>query len=189
MSERGTALRVSDSEREAAVNALREHFFAGRLDLDEFKARVDEAYAARTHGELEAVARELPAVDEPQPARKKPWLLPGNTSFAVRVHTRRPPDEAVDDVVALVFPRLAGTGYTPELEEPAKRVFGRDERPGWTIAVAVLLFPLGLVALAYRSRSRVTVQGSRTENGLTAIDVYGTAPLAVRRVIRDRAAS
>src|SRR5512132_2911744 len=75
----GMALRVSDVDREVVVDALREHFFAGRLDVEEFTERVEQAYAARTAGELEAVERELPVAADIAPARK-PWLLPGNTS-------------------------------------------------------------------------------------------------------------
>jgi hypothetical protein len=187
MEERRPAVRVSDSEREAAVLALREHFFAGRLDVDEFTARVEEAYAARTLDDLDAVERELPLVEVGR-SRQKPWLLPGNSHFAVRIHTRQPPERAVDETLAAVLPPLGGSGYRPETEEPAKRVFVRDERPAWTIAVAVLLFPFGLLALTHRSRSHVVVHASRVDHGVTAVDVYGTAPLAVRRVIRDRAA-
>ena len=188
MEERGTALRVSDAEREAAVEALREHFFAGRLDVEEFTERVEQAYAARTVRELEIVERELPAAGRVAPALRKPWLLPGNTSFAVRIHTRRPPAAAVDDVLGDVFTRLAAFGYEPRHDEPAKRVFVRSERPTWTIVVAVLLFPFGLLALTYRERSQVVVSAAPTQHGLTAVDIYGTAPLTVRRAIRDRAA-
>jgi hypothetical protein len=42
--------------------------------------------------------------------------------------------------------------------------------------------------LLYRERSQVVLKATPTEHGLTAVDVYGTAPLAVRRTIRDRAA-
>jgi class 3 adenylate cyclase len=62
------ALRVADADRESAVAALREHTVTGRLTLEEFSERVDEAFGARTAGELERVARELPAPE--QPARK-----------------------------------------------------------------------------------------------------------------------
>lgn len=167
---------------------LREHYFAGRLDVEEFTERVEQAYGARTLGELDEVERELPASVVATPARRKPWLLPGNASFSVRVHSRRPPAEAVDAVLSEVATPLTGLGYEPTQEEPATRVFLRSERPAWTIVVAVLLFPFGLVALLYRERSQVVLKGTRTEHGLTAVDVYGTAPLAVRRTIRDRAA-
>lgn len=54
-------IRVADDDRERAVVELREHAVAGRLTLEEFSDRVDQAYSARTRGELDLVLRELPA--------------------------------------------------------------------------------------------------------------------------------
>jgi hypothetical protein len=55
------ALRASDADRERTVSRLREHGTAGRLDVEELEQRVGAAYAARTHGELAALVRDLPA--------------------------------------------------------------------------------------------------------------------------------
>jgi len=60
--ERLPAVRASDAEREQVVAELREHSAQGRLTLEEFSQRVDEAYGAKTLAELETVRRELPAV-------------------------------------------------------------------------------------------------------------------------------
>jgi hypothetical protein len=185
--EQSAAVRVSDADREATVEALREHYFAGRLDVEEFTERVEQAYGARTFDELQEVERGLPAAPA-VPARRKPLLLPGNSSFSVRIHSRRPPPEAVDDLLREIATPLTGLGYEPQREDPATRVFARSQRPAWTIVIAVLLFPFGLLALLYRERSQVVLKATPTEHGLTAVDVYGTAPLAVRRTIRDRAA-
>jgi hypothetical protein len=51
-------VRVSDADRERAVATLRTHHSAGRLTLDEFTERVEEAYRARTHTDLERSLRE-----------------------------------------------------------------------------------------------------------------------------------
>lgn len=67
-------LRVSDEDRDRAVLALREHCVEGRLTLEEFSSRLDEAYAARTKGELAQVTRELPARPTVTP-RRRGWLL------------------------------------------------------------------------------------------------------------------
>ena len=45
-------LRASDAEREGEVVRLREACAEGRLTLQEFSERVEEAYAARTRAEL-----------------------------------------------------------------------------------------------------------------------------------------
>lgn len=52
--------RVTDQERQRAVEQLRLHVGAGRLTLDEFGERVDEALGARTGAELRVALRELP---------------------------------------------------------------------------------------------------------------------------------
>lgn len=61
-------MRVGDSEREATVNELREHFASGRLTQEEFNQRMDDAFAAKTRGDLKAVMRELPSVRPSIPA-------------------------------------------------------------------------------------------------------------------------
>ena len=62
-------VRASDAERERVAASLREHCAAGRLTLEELSTRLDEAYRARTSGELEAALRELPAQPETRPRR------------------------------------------------------------------------------------------------------------------------
>jgi hypothetical protein len=73
------ALRASDAEREQVVAELREHAAQGRLTLEEFSQRIDEAYGAKTLAELEEVKRELPAVSalpSARPRRKaRRWLV------------------------------------------------------------------------------------------------------------------
>jgi hypothetical protein len=54
-------MRASDSERERVAETLREAVAEGRLEMEEFEQRLDAAYKARTHGELEPLVRDLPA--------------------------------------------------------------------------------------------------------------------------------
>jgi Domain of unknown function (DUF1707) len=54
------AIRASDAEREQAVALLQAHAVDGRLTLEEFAVRIDEAYAARTRDELDVLRRDLP---------------------------------------------------------------------------------------------------------------------------------
>jgi Domain of unknown function (DUF1707) len=65
----GDLVRASDSDRERAVLALREHLAAGRLTLEEFTERMSVALAAATTAQLEPALRELPAT---APMRRKP---------------------------------------------------------------------------------------------------------------------
>ena len=56
----GPEIRIGDAEREAAVQALGEHFAAGRLTKDEFDERSASAYAARTASSLRPLFVDLP---------------------------------------------------------------------------------------------------------------------------------
>jgi hypothetical protein len=64
--------RASDSEREQAVELLREAAVDGRLTVEELAERADLAHRARTHEQLAAVTSDLaaaPASAAPQPER------------------------------------------------------------------------------------------------------------------------
>jgi hypothetical protein len=54
------ALRIGDSEREAAAADLGDHYVAGRLTLDELHERLSDVFAARTAGQLWKVMADLP---------------------------------------------------------------------------------------------------------------------------------
>src|SRR5581483_4675992 len=54
------SLRVSDTDRDSAVVALRDHLLNGRLTLEEFGERVGATLAARTAADLAEPRRDLP---------------------------------------------------------------------------------------------------------------------------------
>lgn len=54
-------MRASDSDRDAVVSDLGEHFQAGRLSAEELDERTGRALAARTWGELRDLLADLPA--------------------------------------------------------------------------------------------------------------------------------
>jgi hypothetical protein len=66
-------MKASDSDRDAVVSDLSEHFQAGRLTVEEFDERTGHALAARTWGELRALLADLPAAQPktPAPARSQ----------------------------------------------------------------------------------------------------------------------
>ncbi|MEA2473599.1 MAG: hypothetical protein QOE06_1514 [Thermoleophilaceae bacterium] len=55
-------MRVSDAERDRAVDRLRDHAAAGRLDHEEFEERVGTALAATTVADLDALTSDLPSL-------------------------------------------------------------------------------------------------------------------------------
>lgn len=62
-------IRIGDSEREQAINALGEHYSAGRLDIDEYGERSAKVTAARTRNDLNALFSDLP---QPHPRVASP---------------------------------------------------------------------------------------------------------------------
>ena len=87
------ALRASDADRDRTVALLRDHAAEGRLTLEEFTERMERAYLARTHDELEELARDLPAPAALVVSRRRPtrFLLSlfGSTEREGRIRVRR----------------------------------------------------------------------------------------------------
>ncbi len=54
-------LRLSDAERQAAVDQLGEQFAVGRLTREEFDERSDAVWSAKTQGDLSPLFADLPA--------------------------------------------------------------------------------------------------------------------------------
>ena len=70
--QRRASLRASDADREQFVEALRQHHAEGRLTTEELAERTERAYAARTFGDLDALATDLPPLRPPTPRRAPP---------------------------------------------------------------------------------------------------------------------
>jgi hypothetical protein len=66
--QRRASLRASDADREQFVEALRRHHAEGRLTTEELSERTERAYAARTFGDLDALATDLPPIQPSAPA-------------------------------------------------------------------------------------------------------------------------
>jgi hypothetical protein len=69
---RRASLRASDADREQFVEALRRHHVEGRLTIEELSERTERAYGARTFGDLDALAADLPPVQPSAPAPGRP---------------------------------------------------------------------------------------------------------------------
>ena len=65
--------RIGDRERDAVVDALKVHFGAGRLTIDELEDRTARALVARTAGELVPLTDDLPAIAPPPPVQDDAW--------------------------------------------------------------------------------------------------------------------
>lgn len=67
-------LRAADADRQATVDRLRGALDEGRLKMEEYLERMEQAYQAVTYGELAELCRDLPeaAVQPRQPAAGAP---------------------------------------------------------------------------------------------------------------------
>ena len=54
-------LRASRADRERVIDLLKAAFAQGRLDRNEFDARIGQALASRTYAELAAITGDIPA--------------------------------------------------------------------------------------------------------------------------------
>jgi hypothetical protein len=167
------ALRVSDFDRERAVDDLKAHAAAGRLSADELGERVAAAYGASTFGELADLMSDLPergnrtAVVRADASRKRRApLWPGVRAFSEIVEVPVPPDEVRRRVLEHLAPALAKYGY--ELVEAGDRQlkFVFDGRTG---------------SFSLPRRLTVRMAFEPLGEGRTRLLAHGRAPLGVRR--------
>jgi hypothetical protein len=178
-------VRASDADRERAVRALRTHHLAGRMTAEEFERRIELAYAATTRDELEELVEDLPrrgGVVVPATARRKP-LLPGLRSFAISFEADLPADAVLEEAMRVVAPNLIGYGYQLEPGQPNRLVFTlpRDLTPLLALLVPIIGL-LGLLFARYTT-SQVILTAREVGHGRTVVDVFGAAPVSVRRAM------
>jgi Domain of unknown function (DUF1707) len=184
-----TDLRASDADRERAVELLRDHAEAGRLTVDELDERCSLALSARTFGELDALIADLPPIGRPPaplppaPARPMQFDVAGRIGFAEAWRAPCGPDRAMQDLLRFVAPVLHGHGYELRERTPYRLLFERSRRPVWTFVIAVLFFPIGLLALLHKDQARVAIDLSPAGDG-TLVAASGAAPLVVRQAFR-----
>jgi hypothetical protein len=179
-------LRASDAERERVVGHLRDHALAGRLTVEELDERCARAYAAVTRLELSALLADLPS---PSPVRRPasppaPPALgpPGVRPFTYEWHHPVAPDKAMEEALRHIAPALNRQGYELVDRTETRLGFVYSYRPGWTYGVALLLPPIGWLALFSKRDERVMIdlEPDRRRGG-TRMIVRGNAPKRVRR--------
>jgi hypothetical protein len=90
--------------------------------------------------------------------------------------SRLPPDEAIQRYLTLVSDSFRASKWFPINQSPSGVTFGRERFHAWQIALAILLFPLGLLALlAAKEHHWVTATFVGRGNG-TAIAMTGAVP-------------
>jgi uncharacterized membrane protein len=77
------SLRISDADREAAVDLLGEQYSLGRLTKEEFDERSDAVWSAKTQGDLAPVFADLP-VPAAAPPGRSPVRVPAGAPHRPR---------------------------------------------------------------------------------------------------------
>lgn len=80
-------LRISDHDREAALEALGEHMSVGRIDLDEYGDRSAKVTTVKTRGELAEIFEDLP---QPHPKLGDEPAKPAPAASAVEPAAPKP---------------------------------------------------------------------------------------------------
>jgi hypothetical protein len=84
-------MRAGDNERQAVADKLRSALDEGRLDLHEYDERVQQAYSAKTYGELDSLVTDLPGTIPAQQSRVQPYQAPAAPQPAAEVGEMRRP--------------------------------------------------------------------------------------------------
>lgn len=194
-------LRASDAERDRVVVALREHAGEGRLTMEELDERCSAALSARTRGELSALLHDLPESPAAPTGLSVPAAPPvlaappaaaprqakgvGVRPFTYEWHHRVAPATAMDEALRHLAPALHRLGYELAAKTEHRLVFTYSHRPAWTFGVAILLFPVGLLALLHTHQERVVLDFDPAPGGGTRLVASGRAPRRVRRAFAE----
>jgi hypothetical protein len=184
--------RASDTERERIADWLREAAAAGRLTVEELDERMGRAYSAVTRGELTSLIADLPVASAPPPmaipraVAPLPVMLPGRAYFTGRWRSAGDVAAAGAEVMRHLVPMLNADGYQIIERSSQRLVLRRRKVPTWAIIIAVVFFPLGLLALLARESDAVTVELFSDVDGATITHVQGVAPAPVRSAVARR---
>jgi len=170
----GAQWRVGDAEREAAAGQLREHYAAGRLSIDEFRARLDAAYAAATADQLRRVTADLPAAG-PSPALAGPGPAGRYRAASPRRRSHRGRAAAVLVLAGLVTAGALALGSLPH---------------GGLLVLAFVLLVVPVMLLAALAGAAIWIGRRAWRSGvwLEAVPVAMGMPWLARVVWMARAA-
>jgi hypothetical protein len=107
----------------------------------------------------------------------------------VAFHYDKPPEVALREWAGFYTEWLAASGYVMVAQELATLTYWRRYFPSWVVAVAVLFFPIGLLALLAGRRDATLLVSAAPEPGSTRIDVRGSAHRPIARELEADAAT
>ena len=180
----GGHIRASDAERNKVTDELRIHCQDGRIAVEELEERIGQAMGAKTIHQLAEVVADLPPIHSPTPPAPAPAPVAvrglGVRPFSYRIIFPAGLERTREVAYNRITPALGAFGYALERQSSRELEFGRDDRPVAAIVVAIVLFPLGLLALLARRELRVVVSLESHGPHETVMLIHGQAPRSVR---------
>jgi len=181
----GANLRASDADRDRVATELGRHWAEGRLAIDELERRLERLYAAETVAEVRGLLADLPRERVRDAAAAVGRHGPGIRPFSHCIDLGAKPETVKGAILAKLSPGFHRYGYEVRKVSEGMIVYERHRRPGWVPFVAVLAFPVGLLALAVREKHRIVVSLEQHGRGRTLLTVHGTAPRGIRKAFAE----
>jgi hypothetical protein len=104
--------------------------------------------------------------------------------FDLEFRAEKSPKEILRECLAVWTGQLADNGYALTSQSDVGVSYSRKYWRWYIIALAVFLFPIGLLFLLVRDEATITATISH-ENGESVLVVNGTAPTNVREAFED----
>jgi Domain of unknown function (DUF1707) len=183
-------MRASDADREKTGELLREHHAVGRLTAEEFSERLDQVYAAKTLGELDALLADLPAIDLYQPPSAS--IRPGPSARRPSRRREGPGanlDRSADNGLARFGAgRMAWAGVTAvAVLAWVGLAVASGGAAAWLVWFLVIVIPVAVAAAFSRRRSRpLSGAGRGPVSGTIVEDGSLYRAVALRRSLSRR---
>jgi hypothetical protein len=156
------SLRASDTDREQLVDVLKGAFSEGRLTQDEYTHRMEQAYTAKTYGELRALVADLPGPLPQVPYQFTRYQQPqatNSTAVASMVFGLATPLFGLTAIPAVILGHKA-RGQIRRTGERGNAMALTGLIIGWAaIGMFVLLVTLGIL-LSVAATTHGTISGS-----------------------------
>jgi hypothetical protein len=94
-----------------------------------------------------------------------PLRMWGAKSIDIEKTTEKGPEAAHAEISSTVTAPLVRWDYRLISNTADTLIFERHYRPNWTYLAAILLFPIGLIALLHEKSSALTITITETEEG------------------------
>lgn len=145
-------LRVGHADREQAIDTLKDAFTQGRLTRDELDARTEQALAARTYAELDAVTADIPGASRLDGLPASPVPARAGVAGPPALAGLWPLASAAVKSGGLVFVAFAIAYSGNMIDNSNPNGYGPGPHHGWTRLLLLLSLTLMITAVVILGR-------------------------------------